>query len=64
MHELGIVAHSFPMALEGKQHTLLDADGTEDTPAVQQTSLAGRERLGVGVEDVVVMKKKAMQTSV
>ena len=42
-HAAGIGAHPLPVALPGEHHAVVDADGREHAPAVEQSDLPGRE---------------------
>ena len=61
VHTRCVVPHAVPMALESEQHAVRDSDGAENTPAIQQPDLAGRQSLLVRVEDVVVVEKIRVQ---
>ena len=52
------------MAFEREQYPVRDSHGAEHAPAIQQTNLAGSQGLLVRVENVVVVKEKAVHIQI
>jgi hypothetical protein len=57
-----ITDHAGPMALPGKQDAIGNAEGAEDTPAVQEADLTGREAGFGGFANGVIVQQEAMHT--
>lgn len=60
MHACRIALHPFPVPLERKQHTVGDAHGAEDAPAVQESNLAGAQALLVCIQNIVIVQQEAV----
>src|SRR5665213_2118359 len=59
-HASGIGVHPGPMAFPGEHHAVIDADGREDSPAVEQSDLPRREVLGTRIANLVVVEQIAV----
>jgi hypothetical protein len=57
---IGISRQPIPVPLEGKGHTLIDAQGGEYTPAVEQSRLPRTEANFLLRQQTIVVKNESM----
>ena len=60
MHTRGVAHHARPVALEGEEDAVGNAEGGEDPPTVEDADLAGGEKAIRGVAQLVIIEQGAM----